>query len=81
MSITTTNEKIGDISQLLVDSSSKIQAVIVGVGEFLGIGDCDVAIPFEQIRLVNEPRAMATTATTTDPKASAPPRATATAPG
>jgi hypothetical protein len=30
---------------------------------------------------VNEPRAVATTATTTDPNAPAPPRATATAPG
>ncbi len=73
------NEKIGDISELLVDSSGKIQAVIVGVGGFLGIGERDVAIPFEQIRLVNEPRAVATTGT--DPNASIPPRATATAPG
>jgi sporulation protein YlmC with PRC-barrel domain len=75
------NEKIGDISELLVDSSGKIQAVVVGVGGFLGIGERDVAIPFEQIKLVNEPRAVATTATTTDPNAPAPPRATAAAPG
>jgi sporulation protein YlmC with PRC-barrel domain len=74
------NEKIGDISELLVDSSGKIQAVVVGVGGFLGIGERDVAIPFDQIRLVNEPRAVATTATTTDPNAPAAPRATATAP-
>ena len=73
------NEKIGDISELLVDSSGKIQAVIVGVGGFLGIGERDVAIPFEQIRLVIEPRAVATT--TTDPNASVTPRAMATAPG
>jgi sporulation protein YlmC with PRC-barrel domain len=78
------NEKIGDISELLVDSSGKIQAVVVGVGGFLGIGERDVAIPFDQIKLVNEPRAVATTATTattTDPNAPATPRATATAPG
>ena len=74
------NEKIGDISELLVDSSGKVQAVVVGVGGFLGIGERDVAIPFDQIRLVNEPRAVATTATTTDPNAPASPRATATAP-
>ena len=81
------NEKIGDISELLVDSSGKIQAVVVGVGGFLGLGERDVAIPFEQIKLVNEPRAV-TTATTTeggpttaDPNAPATPRATATAPG
>jgi sporulation protein YlmC with PRC-barrel domain len=56
------NEKIGDVSELIVDSSGKIQAMVVGVGGFLGIGERDVAIPFEQIRLVNEPRATATTA-------------------
>src|SRR5215217_1486642 len=81
------NEKIGDISELLVDSSGKVQAVVVGVGGFLGIGERDVAIPFDQIKLVTEPRAVATTATppggptTTDPNAPAIPRATATAPG
>ena len=78
------NEKIGDISELLVDSSGKIQAVVVGVGGFLGIGERDVAIPFDQIKFVNEPRAVATThhhdgRTTTDPNAPAAPRAPATA--
>jgi hypothetical protein len=58
------NETIGDISELIVDNSGKIQAVVVGVGGFLGIGERDVAIPFEQIRIVNEPRATATTAPT-----------------
>jgi hypothetical protein len=58
------NEKIGDVSELILDTSGKVQAVVVGVGGFLGIGERDVAIPFEQIRIVNEPRAAATTATT-----------------
>jgi sporulation protein YlmC with PRC-barrel domain len=73
------NEKIGDISELIVDSSGTIQAVVVGVGGFLGIGEQDVAIPFDQIKFVNEPLAVATTATTTDPNAPAAPRAPATA--
>jgi sporulation protein YlmC with PRC-barrel domain len=38
------NEKIGDISEMLVDESGKIQAVVVGVGGFLGIGEKNVAI-------------------------------------
>jgi sporulation protein YlmC with PRC-barrel domain len=74
------NEKIGDISELIVDSSGTIQAVVVGVGGFLGIGERDVAIPFDQIKFVNEPLAVATTAATTDPNAPAAPRAPATAP-
>jgi sporulation protein YlmC with PRC-barrel domain len=58
------NEKIGDISELIVDKSGKIQAVVVGVGGFLGLGERDVAIPFDQVRFVDEPRATASTATT-----------------
>lgn len=58
------NEKIGDISEMLVDQSGKIQAVVVGVGGFLGIGERNVAIPFEQVRFVNEPRTTAATTTT-----------------
>jgi sporulation protein YlmC with PRC-barrel domain len=79
------DEKIGDISELIVDSSGRIQAVVVGVGGFLGMGEHDVAIPFDQIKFVNEPRAVATTAATdgrtaaTDPNAPAAPRAPATA--
>jgi sporulation protein YlmC with PRC-barrel domain len=81
------NEKIGDISELIVDSSGTVQAVVVGVGGFLGMGERDVAIPFDQIKFVNEPVAVATTApangrtAATDPNAPATPRATATAPG
>jgi len=51
------NEKIGDISEMLLDESGKIQAVVVGVGGFLGMGEHDVAIPFDQVKFVNEPRA------------------------
>lgn len=74
------NEKIGDISEMLVDSSGKIQAVVVGVGGFLGIGERDVAIPFEQVKFMNEPRAMASTNTTTGAPGAAPGAATTTAP-
>nr|WP_256451946.1 PRC-barrel domain-containing protein [Microvirga sp. VF16] len=51
---------MGDISALIVDSSGKIQAVVVGVGGFLGIGEHDVAFPPDQIRFVNGPCAVAT---------------------
>ena len=61
------NEKIGDIDELIVDSGGKIQAVVIGVGGFLGIGERNVAIPFDQIRFVNEPRATATATTDSRP--------------
>jgi predicted outer membrane protein len=42
-------DKIGDINEVIVDRTGNIQAVIVGVGGFLGIGEKDVAIPFNSI--------------------------------
>jgi sporulation protein YlmC with PRC-barrel domain len=59
------NEKVGDISEVLVDQSGKIQAVVIGVGGFLGMGEHDVAVPFDQIKFVNEPRANTAASTTT----------------
>lgn len=59
------NEKIGDISELLVDQSGKIEAVVIGVGGFLGMGEHDVAVPFNEIKFVNEPRANTTASNTT----------------
>ncbi|MGO4525685.1 PRC-barrel domain-containing protein [Microvirga sp. 2MCAF35] len=59
------NEKIGDISELLVDQSGKIEAVVIGVGGFLGMGEHDVAVPFDQIKFVNEARANTTASNTT----------------
>jgi len=59
------NEKIGDISELLMDESGKIEAVVIGVGGFLGLGEHSVAVPFDQIKFVNEPRAAATATNTT----------------
>jgi hypothetical protein len=33
------NEKIGDIEELIVDKSSKVENVVLGVGGFLGMGE------------------------------------------
>jgi PRC-barrel domain len=40
------NEKIGDINEVLVDRSGNADAVVLGVGGFLGIGEKNVALPF-----------------------------------
>ena len=37
--------KIGDVSDILFDKDAKVDAVIVGVGGFLGLGQKDVALP------------------------------------
>jgi len=49
------NEKIGDISELIVDRAGKLEAVVVGVGGFLGLGEHDVAIPYGQINWTDQP--------------------------
>jgi sporulation protein YlmC with PRC-barrel domain len=51
------NQKIGDIDEVLVDKEGKIQAIVVGVGGFLGIGQKDVAIPFAQLQWATDDRA------------------------
>ena len=43
------NESIGDINDVLIDRDGKVAAVIVGVGGFLGMGEKDVALPYQQL--------------------------------
>jgi sporulation protein YlmC with PRC-barrel domain len=47
------NEKIGDIKELMVDKSGKILDVVIGVGGFLGAGEHDVAVKFDQLKWSN----------------------------
>jgi len=58
------NEKIGDINDVLIDQQGKAQAVVIGVGGFLGMGEHDVAIPFDQIKFSDEPMRTSSTTTT-----------------
>jgi sporulation protein YlmC with PRC-barrel domain len=49
------NEKIGDISDVIIDKSGKVDTVVLGVGGFLGMGEHYVAVPMEKLKWVNEP--------------------------
>jgi sporulation protein YlmC with PRC-barrel domain len=49
------NENIGSISDILTDKSGSIKAVVIGVGGFLGMGEHLVAMPFDQVKFVDEP--------------------------
>ncbi|PPQ42839.1 PRC-barrel domain-containing protein [Rhodopseudomonas palustris] len=49
------NEKLGDISEMLIDSEGRIQGVVIGVGGFLGVGQRDVAVTFDKLQWVNTP--------------------------
>ena len=61
------NEKIGDIQELIVDKSGKVDNVVLGVGGFLGMGEHLVAVPYDKLKFVNE--AVAYTGTGANPNA------------
>jgi sporulation protein YlmC with PRC-barrel domain len=44
------DNKIGDIKDVLIDKSGQVKALIVGVGGFVGVGEKDVAVPFDAIK-------------------------------
>jgi sporulation protein YlmC with PRC-barrel domain len=43
--------KIGDISDLMIDSNGNVMAAIVRVRGFLGVGQKDVVIPFKELQV------------------------------
>lgn len=65
------NEKIGDINDIILDKSGKVENVILGVGGFLGMGEHYVAVAYDKLKWSNEPprstNASNTTSTTTRP--------------
>jgi sporulation protein YlmC with PRC-barrel domain len=44
------NSKIGEIMDVLLSPDGKVNALIVGVGGFLGMGEKDVAVPFSALK-------------------------------
>jgi sporulation protein YlmC with PRC-barrel domain len=43
-------QSIGDLNDILMDKDGRIKAVVVGVGGFLGLGEKNVAVDFEQLQ-------------------------------
>ncbi|MGZ8416784.1 MAG: PRC-barrel domain-containing protein [Methyloceanibacter sp.] len=48
------DENIGDINDLVSDRGGKIVAVLIGSGGFLGLGEKDVAVRFEDLKLARD---------------------------
>lgn len=51
---TSNDENIGDINDIIFDEKGAIQAVIIGVGGFLGMGEKDVALPLNKIKVTRD---------------------------
>ena len=49
------DEKLGAISEILLDKSGKVDFVVIGVGGFLGIGQHDIKIELSKLKFVDEP--------------------------
>ena len=60
------NEKIGDISDVILDKSGKVENVVLGVGGFLGMGEHYVAVAYDKLKWVNEPVRTSTTTPSAD---------------
>ena len=48
------NERVGDISELVLDADGKITHAVIGVGGFLGIGEKLVAVSFKDLNIARE---------------------------
>jgi sporulation protein YlmC with PRC-barrel domain len=57
--VSANNESIGDINDVIVDRNGQAIAAVVGVGGFLGIGEKDVAVPFNSLEFMNAQQASA----------------------
>jgi sporulation protein YlmC with PRC-barrel domain len=73
------NEKLGDISEILLDKSGKVEGVVIGVGGFLGMGQHDIKVEMNKLKFVDEPVRTAATTTNNSATTGVTNRATTTA--
>src|SRR5829696_1898938 len=71
------DERVGDINELILGRDGRIESIVLGVGGFLGMGEHDVAVPFGQVKFIDEPRGSGRTAARTDARPADRPATTA----
>jgi sporulation protein YlmC with PRC-barrel domain len=59
------DSKIGKIDDVLVSNNGQVNALMVGVGGFLGAGEKDVAVPFDAVKQTTKNNKMYLTIDTT----------------
>lgn len=47
-------DDIGEVNDVILSFDGKVEAVVLGVGGFIGIGEKDVAVPMDQLKVVRE---------------------------
>lgn len=58
------NEKLGDISEIILDPNGRVAGYVIGVGGFLGMGQHDIMVEPGKIKFSNEPIRTTTSSTT-----------------
>jgi sporulation protein YlmC with PRC-barrel domain len=48
------NNEIGEVEDVLLDKDGRVSAVIIGVGGFLDVGEKNVAVSFNALKLTKE---------------------------
>lgn len=48
------NSSIGEINDVIIGSDGQIKAAVIGVGGFLGVGQKDVAVPFQDLNVARK---------------------------
>lgn len=48
------NSSIGEVNDLVLASDGKVNGVVIGVGGFLGVGEKNVAIPFDKLNVTRK---------------------------
>lgn len=51
---TTGDEEVGKVKDLVIDSNGQVTAIVVSVGGFLGLGEKEVAIDWDQVTKAGE---------------------------
>ena len=72
------NEKLGDISEVLLDKSGKVEGVVIGVGGFLGMGQRDIKVDMSKLKFMDQPVQSSSTTTTSTTGAANRPATTTT---
>lgn len=70
------NENIGEVREVIIDSSGKVNGVVIGVGGFLGMGEHNVMMKLDQIKFSNKRGTTTTGSTSSDSKQWYPDRGT-----
>jgi len=70
------NENIGEVNDVIIDTSGKVDGVIVSAGGFLGMGEHHIMMKLDQIKFSNKAGTTSTGSTSSDSKQWYPDRGT-----